>query len=175
MLKTILSNGRTYRLNHISALSKLNMYDIKNARNTMNTIEHRCTRLSNKQQTYLDYKAQYTCSVINSIVDHNGRVANYMYSNTIFPHLPNNVIVFSKSSKNVILSHGMVIGIDTDIEVIVVALTTWEAHHSPRAKPKGCGELPRSLMRQKWPKLRYQFLFYHDETKLMINKQTLAI
>ena len=45
----------------------------------------------------------------------------------------------------------------------VVSLTTWEAHHSPRAKPEGCGELPRSLMRQQWPKLRYQFLFYHDE------------
>ena len=27
------------------------------------------------------------------------------------------------------------IGIDTNIEVIVVSLTTWEAHHSPRAKP----------------------------------------
>ena len=25
------------------------------------------------------------------------------------------------------------IGIDTNIEVIVVSLTTWEAHHSPRA------------------------------------------
>ena len=69
----------------------------------------------------------------------------------------------------------MDIGIDTNIEVILVSLTTWEAHHSPRAKPEGCGELPRSLMRQQWPKLRYQFLFYHDETKLMINKQTLAI
>ena len=28
----------------------------------------------------------------------------------------------------------MVIGIDTNIEVIVVSLTTWEAHHSPRAR-----------------------------------------
>ena len=28
----------------------------------------------------------------------------------------------------------IVIGIDTNIEVIVVSLTTWEAHHSPRAK-----------------------------------------
>ena len=61
-----------------------------------------------------------------------------------------------------------VIGIDTNIEVIVVSLTTWEAHHSPRAK--GCGELPRSLMRQQWPQYWYQFLFYHDETKLMMNK-----
>ena len=26
----------------------------------------------------------------------------------------------------------LVIGIDTNIEVIVVSLTTWEAHHSPR-------------------------------------------
>ena len=42
----------------------------------------------------------------------------------------------------------LIIGIDTNIEVIVVSLTTWEAHHSPRAKPEGCGELPRSLMRQ---------------------------
>ena len=25
------------------------------------------------------------------------------------------------------------LGIDTNIEVIVVSLTTWEAHHSPRA------------------------------------------
>ena len=49
------------------------------------------------------------------------------------------------------------------------------AHHSPRAKPEGCEELPRSWMRQQWPKLRYQFLFYHDETKLMMNKQILSI
>ena len=27
------------------------------------------------------------------------------------------------------------IGLDTKIEVIVVSPTTWEAHHSPRAKP----------------------------------------
>ena len=67
------------------------------------------------------------------------------------------------------------IAIDTNIEVIVVSLTTWEAHHSPRAKPEGCGEFPKSLMRQQWPKLRYQFLFYHDETKLMMNKQGLSI
>ena len=40
----------------------------------------------------------------------------------------------------------MVIGIDTKIEVIVVSPTTWEVHHSPREKPKGCGELPRSLV-----------------------------
>ena len=25
---------------------------------------------------------------------------------------------------------------DTNIEVIIVSLTTWEAHHSPRAKPR---------------------------------------
>ena len=41
-----------------------------------------------------------------------------------------------------------VIGIDTKIEVIVASPTTWEAHHSPRAKPEGCGELPRSLVTQ---------------------------
>ena len=40
------------------------------------------------------------------------------------------------------------IGIDTKIEVIVASPTTWEAHHSPRAKPEGCGELPRSLVMQ---------------------------
>ena len=69
----------------------------------------------------------------------------------------------------------MAIGIDTNIEVIVVSLTTWEAHHSPRAKPEGCGEFPRSFMRQQWPKLSYQLLFYHDETKLAMNKQMLSI
>ena len=30
-------------------------------------------------------------------------------------------------------------------------------------------------MIQQWPKLRYQFLFHHDETKLMMNKQILSI
>ena len=59
----------------------------------------------------------------------------------------------------------MVIGIDTKIEVIVVSPTTWEAHHSPRAKPEGCGELPRSLVTPQWPKSRYQFRFYHDAPK----------
>ena len=43
----------------------------------------------------------------------------------------------------------------------------------PSGFPLGCGELPRSLMRPQWPKLRYQCLFNHDETKLMINKQIL--
>ena len=42
----------------------------------------------------------------------------------------------------------VIIGIDTKIEVIVASPTTWEAHHSPRAKPEGCGELPRSLVTQ---------------------------
>ena len=101
---------------------------------------------------------------------------------------------------------------DTKIEVIVVSPTTWEAHHSPRAKPKGCGELPRSLVMSpttweahhspratweahqsprakpegcgelprslvtpQWPKSRYQFLFNHDDTKLMMNKRILSI
>ena len=41
--------------------------------------------------------------------------------------------------------------------------------------PEGFGELPRSLPRQQWPKLRYQFLFYHDETKLIMNKHILSI
>ena len=65
----------------------------------------------------------------------------------------------------------LIIGIDTKIKVIVASPTTWEAHHSPRAKPEGCGELPRSLVTQQWPKWRYQFLFYHDETKSITNKQ----
>ena len=84
-------------------------------------------------------------------------------------------LVINKAHWTTQSNQGISIGIDTNIEVIVVSLTTWEAHHSPRAKPEGCGELPRSLMRQQWPKLRYQFLFYHDETKLMINKQILSI
>ena len=62
-------------------------------------------------------------------------------------------------------SQVLVIGIDPKIEVIVVSPTTCEAHHSPRAKPEGCGELPRSLVTQKWPKSRDQFLFYHDASK----------
>ena len=53
----------------------------------------------------------------------------------------------------------LIIGIDTKIE----------------AKPEGCGELPRSLVTPQWPKSRYQFLFYHDETKSMMNKQILSI
>ena len=57
------------------------------------------------------------------------------------------------------------IGIDTKIEVIVVSPTTWEAHHCPRAKLEGCGELPGSLVIPQWPKSRYQFLSYHDASK----------
>ena len=49
--------------------------------------------------------------------------------------------------------------IDTSISVIVVSLTIWEAHHSPRASPSGCVELPRSLMGQQWPQYWYQFLW----------------
>ena len=64
-----------------------------------------------------------------------------------------------------ITAESLVIGIDTKIEVIVVSPTTWEAHHSPRAKPEGCGELPRSLVTPQWPKSRYQFRFYHDAPK----------
>ena len=40
--------------------------------------------------------------------------------------------------------------------------TTWEAHHSPRASPEGCGELPRSLVTPQWPKLRYPVLYPID-------------
>ena len=80
--------------------------------------------------------------------------------------------VLRAGTSNYIQQHlwDVIIGIETNIEVIVVSLTTWEAHHRPRVKPEGCGELPGSLMRQQWPKLRYQFLFYHDETKWWINK-----
>ena len=57
------------------------------------------------------------------------------------------------------------IGIDTKIGAIVVSPTTCEAHHRPRAKPEGCGQLPRSLVTPQWPKSRYQFLSYHDASK----------
>ena len=68
-----------------------------------------------------------------------------------------------------------VIGIDTNIEIVVFSLTTWEAHHSPRAKPYCFGELPRWLMRPQWRKMSYEFLFYYyDETKSMMNKQMLS-
>ena len=50
------------------------------------------------------------------------------------------------------------IEIDTSILVIVVSPTTWEAHHSPRASPSGCGDLPRSLVPPHWPQSWYQFL-----------------
>ena len=53
----------------------------------------------------------------------------------------------------VIYQYRLIIGNYTNIEVIVVSLTTWEAHHSPK----------------------YQLLFYHDETKSMMNKQILSI
>ena len=49
--------------------------------------------------------------------------------------------------------------IDTTISIIVVSLPTWEAHHNPRDSPSGCGELPRSLIRQQWTQYWYQFLY----------------
>ena len=67
------------------------------------------------------------------------------------------------------------IGIVINIEVIVVLLTTWEVHNIPRAKPDGCGEPPRSLMTPQSQKLKYQFLFYHDGTKLMMDKQIMSM
>ena len=57
-------------------------------------------------------------------------------------------LTISHSREGLLLGLGIVIGIDTNIEVIVVSLTTWGAHHSPRAKPDGRGELPSSLVRQ---------------------------
>ena len=96
-------------------------------------------------------------------------------SDSALRSIPQDLIVEKSQLDQVVVWSNFDIGIDTNIEVIVVSLTTWEAHHSPRAKPEGCGELPRSLMRQQWPKLRYQFLFYHDETKFMLNKQILSI
>ena len=47
---------------------------------------------------------------------------------------------------DIVISSCRIIGIDTKIDVIVVSPTTSEAHHSPRAKPEGCGELSRSLV-----------------------------
>ena len=64
--------------------------------------------------------------------------------NRQYKQLQNNSVVYCGYLK----SSNYDIGIDTNIEVIVVSLTTWEAHHSPREKPEGCGELPRSLMKQ---------------------------
>ena len=57
-----------------------------------------------------------------------------------------------------------VIGINTSISVIVVSLTTWEAHYSPWVI---------RVMRPQWLEMRYQFIFYYYETKLMVNKQIL--
>ena len=64
------------------------------------------------------------------------------------------------------LVKGIGIGIGTNVGVIVAWLTTWEAHHSPRAKPAGCGELHSSLFGSQWPKLRYQVLFYYGKTNV---------
>ena len=63
------------------------------------------------------------------------------------------------------------LGIDSNAEVIVVSLARWGAHHGLSANPEVCGELPRSLIWPQWPQLRYQSLFYYDETKLTMNKQ----
>ena len=44
------------------------------------------------------------------------------------------IIMSSSSSSNImIINNSITIGIDTNTEVIVVSLTTWEAHHSARA------------------------------------------
>ena len=43
-------------------------------------------------------------------------------------------------------AHILICIIDTTIEVIVMSPTTWEAHHTPRAKPGDFGEFPMSLM-----------------------------
>ena len=63
------------------------------------------------------------------------------------------------------------IGFDTKTEVIVASPTTWEAHHSPRASPSDCGELPRSLVTPHWSKSRYQFQFYHDASMHIVFMQ----
>ena len=44
----------------------------------------------------------------------------------------------------------LVIGIDTDIEVIVVSLTTWVAHHSPRVNDLGSSPQPKREARGLW-------------------------
>ena len=101
-------------------------------------------------------------------------------SSSLLAQLPENLTVTGRfphrelTMQKTFRCYELNIGIDTNIEVIVVSLTTWKAHHSPRAKPEGCGELPGSLMWQQWPKLRYWFLFYHDETKSTMNKQILS-
>ena len=62
------------------------------------------------------------------------------------------------------------IKIDTLISVIVVSPTTWEAHHSPRASPSGCGELPRSLVTR--PRAVVSFpgrWWHHNDLNLGIN------
>ena len=63
--------------------------------------------------------------------------------------------------RNIRLEHGIMNNIDS-----------WHRRYPQNIS---LPEAPRSLMRQQWPKLRYHFLFYHDETKLMTNKQILAI
>ena len=50
------------------------------------------------------------------------------------------------------------IEIDTSNSVIVVSPTSWETHHSPRASPSDCGELPKSLLTPQSPYFWYQFV-----------------
>ena len=59
----------------------------------------------------------------------------------------------------------------TGIDTILRSLLS---HYGP-GKHEGCGELPRSLMRQQWPELRYQFLFCYDRTKLIMIKKILPM
>ena len=52
-----------------------------------------------------------------------------------------------------------------------------EKPQTPKPQPRhlGCGDIWESMMSQPWPKMRYQFLFYHGTTELTLNQAMLSI
>ena len=56
----------------------------------------------------------------------------------------------------------MFIGNDTKIEDIVVSPGNL---YTARGEAEGCGEIPRPLLKSQWPKSRYQFSLFRDNTQ----------
>ena len=52
---------------------------------------------------------------------------------------------------------------------------TIDSQISPQPRLRlDCGDIWESVVSQPWPKMRYQFLFYHGTTKLTLNKESLS-
>ena len=52
---------------------------------------------------------------------------------------------------------------------------TTDCKTSPQPKHLSCGDIWKFVMSQQWPKMRYQFLYYHGTTKLTLNKRCFRI